>query len=68
MTRPRQVGLWAGVVAVTVAAAHLPSFLHRLLDGGRLRDGVPIDEETWREIVAAARGLNVLIEAPNKSA
>ena len=33
MTRPRQVGLWAGVVAVTVAAAHLPSFLHRLLDG-----------------------------------
>jgi len=34
----------------------------------RLKDGVPIDEETWREIVAAARGLNVLIEAPNKSA
>jgi uncharacterized oxidoreductase len=34
----------------------------------RLRDGVPIDEETWREIVAAARGINVLIEAPQKSA
>jgi uncharacterized oxidoreductase len=34
----------------------------------RLKDGVPIDEETWREIVAAARGINVLIEAPKKSA
>jgi uncharacterized oxidoreductase len=34
----------------------------------RLKDGVPIDEETWREIVAAARGINVLIEAPQKSA
>jgi uncharacterized oxidoreductase len=34
----------------------------------RLRDGVPIDEETWREIAAAARGINVLIEAPQKSA
>src|SRR6185437_8558498 len=30
----------------------------------RLKDGVPIDEETWREIAAAARGINVLIEAP----
>ena len=29
----------------------------------RLRDGVPIDEETWREIAAAARTVNVLIEA-----
>ena len=34
----------------------------------RLRDGVPIDEETWREIAAAARGINVLIEAPQKTA
>jgi uncharacterized oxidoreductase len=34
----------------------------------RLRDGVPIDEETWREIAAAARGINVLIEVPNKLA
>ena len=33
MTRPRQVGLWAGAVAATVVVAHLPSFLHRLLDG-----------------------------------
>ena len=28
----------------------------------RLRDGVPIDDETWREIALAARGVNVLIE------
>jgi uncharacterized oxidoreductase len=34
----------------------------------RLREGVPIDEETWREIAAAARGINVLIEAPQKTA
>jgi len=33
MTRPRQVGLWAGLIAATVVAAHLPSFFHRLLDG-----------------------------------
>ena len=32
MTR-RQFGLWAGLIAVTVLIAHLPSFLHRLLDG-----------------------------------
>jgi len=29
----------------------------------RLRDGVPIDDETWREIAAAARTVNVLVEA-----
>ncbi len=28
----------------------------------RLKDGVPIDDETWREIAAAARGVNVLLE------
>jgi len=28
----------------------------------RLRDGVPIDDETWREIAAAARAVNVLVE------
>jgi hypothetical protein len=33
MTRPKQVGLWAGLIAVTVVIAHLPSFFHRLLDG-----------------------------------
>jgi uncharacterized oxidoreductase len=33
----------------------------------RQRDGVPVDEETWREIVEAARGVNVLVEAPMKA-
>jgi len=33
MTRPRPFGLWAGLIAVTIAAAHLPAFVHRLLDG-----------------------------------
>ena len=33
MTHPRQLGLWAGLIAVTVFIAHLPSFVHRLLDG-----------------------------------
>jgi hypothetical protein len=33
MTRRRQLGLWAGLVAITVFVAHLPSFFHRLLDG-----------------------------------
>jgi hypothetical protein len=32
MTR-RQLALWAGLIAATVFIAHLPSFLHRLLDG-----------------------------------
>lgn len=33
MTRPRQISLWAALIAITVFAAHLPSFSHRLLDG-----------------------------------
>src|SRR5258708_1157640 len=32
MTR-RQLAPWAGLIAVTIFIAHLPSFLHRLLDG-----------------------------------
>src|SRR5580704_16823086 len=32
MTR-RQLALWAGLIAVTVFIAHVPSFVHRLLDG-----------------------------------
>ena len=33
MTRRRQIGLWAALIAVTVIVAHLPAFVHRLLDG-----------------------------------
>lgn len=41
----------------------IPGDPERLNRERRLRDGVPIDEETWREIVAAARTVNVLVEA-----
>jgi hydroxycarboxylate dehydrogenase B len=30
----------------------------------RIAEGVPIDDETWREITEAARGVNVLVETP----
>ena len=30
----------------------------------RTANGIPIDDETWRELVAAARGINVLVEPP----
>ena len=30
----------------------------------RIKNGVPIDDETWREITEAARAINVLIETP----
>ena len=30
----------------------------------RIANGVPIDDETWRELTTAARTINVLIEAP----
>jgi LDH2 family malate/lactate/ureidoglycolate dehydrogenase len=30
----------------------------------RVANGVPIDDETWREITVAARSVNVLIEPP----
>jgi len=33
MTRPKQIGLWAALIGTTVFLAHLPSLLHRLLDG-----------------------------------
>ena len=36
----------------------------RLMREKRLAEGVPIDDETWREIVEAARGVNILVEAP----
>jgi hydroxycarboxylate dehydrogenase B len=30
----------------------------------RIAEGVPIDDETWREIIEAARAVNVLVEVP----
>ena len=42
----------------------IPGDPERRTRAQRLQEGVPIDPETWREIAAAARGINVLIEAP----
>jgi LDH2 family malate/lactate/ureidoglycolate dehydrogenase len=39
----------------------------RLMRAEPIKNGVPIDPETWREIVAAARGINVLIETPRSN-
>jgi LDH2 family malate/lactate/ureidoglycolate dehydrogenase len=33
----------------------------------RLANGVPVDDETWRELVEAARGINVLVELARPS-
>jgi hydroxycarboxylate dehydrogenase B len=41
----------------------IPGDPERANRAARLRDGVPIDDETWREITVAARGVNVLVEA-----
>ena len=42
----------------------IPGDPERLTRAERLKDGVPVDDETWREIVAAGRSINVLVEAP----
>jgi hydroxycarboxylate dehydrogenase B len=41
----------------------IPGDPERASRAARLKDGVPIDDETWREIAAAARTVNVLVEA-----
>lgn len=33
LTTPRRTAAWAALIAVVVSAAHLPAFMHRLLDG-----------------------------------
>jgi uncharacterized oxidoreductase len=40
----------------------IPGDPERLMREKRLAEGVPVDDETWREIAAAARGVNVLVE------
>jgi hydroxycarboxylate dehydrogenase B len=42
----------------------IPGDPERLSRAKRIAEGVPIDDETWREIAEAARGVNVLVEAP----
>lgn len=40
----------------------IPGDPERLSRAKRIAEGVPIDDETWRELVAAARTVNVLVE------
>ncbi|MBV9816505.1 MAG: malate/lactate/ureidoglycolate dehydrogenase [Alphaproteobacteria bacterium] len=40
----------------------IPGDPERLMRAERLENGMPIDDETWRELTEAARGINVLIE------
>jgi uncharacterized oxidoreductase len=42
----------------------IPGDPERLSRAKRIAEGVPIDDETWREIAEAARGYNVLVEVP----
>jgi len=42
----------------------IPGDPERLTRAERLKNGVPVDDETWRELTVAARGVNVLVEAP----
>jgi uncharacterized oxidoreductase len=42
----------------------IPGDPERLSRAKRIAEGVPIDDETWRELVEAARAVNVLVEAP----
>jgi uncharacterized oxidoreductase len=41
----------------------IPGDPERLMRAKRIAEGVPIDDETWREFAVAARGVNVLVEA-----
>jgi uncharacterized oxidoreductase len=42
----------------------IPGDPERLTRAERIKNGVPIDDETWRELTVAARAINVLIEPP----
>ena len=42
----------------------IPGDPERRTRAERIAKGVPIDDETWRELTVAARGINVLVEPP----
>jgi hydroxycarboxylate dehydrogenase B len=42
----------------------IPGDPERRTRAERIAHGVPVDDETWRELTAAARAINVLIETP----
>jgi uncharacterized oxidoreductase len=43
----------------------IPGDPERLTRAERVKNGLPIDDETWRELTLAARGVNVLVEPPS---
>jgi len=42
----------------------IPGDPERLMRAERTANGIPIDDETWRELTLAARTVNVLVEEP----
>jgi len=42
----------------------IPGDPERLTRAERIANGVPVDDETWRELTVAARAINVLVEPP----
>src|SRR6516225_4872056 len=42
----------------------IPGDPERISRAERVKNGVPVDDETWRELTVAARGVNVLVEPP----
>ena len=42
----------------------IPGDPERLTRAERIKSGVPVDDETWRELATAARAINVLVELP----
>ena len=42
----------------------IPGDPERISRAARIKNGVPVDDETWREFAVAARSVNVLVEAP----
>jgi hydroxycarboxylate dehydrogenase B len=45
----------------------IPGDPERLTRAERIKNGVPVDDETWRELTVAARAINVLVEAPSST-
>src|SRR6516164_3869713 len=43
----------------------IPGDPERISRAERIKNGVPVDDETWRELTVAARGVNVLVEPPH---
>ena len=45
----------------------IPGDPERRTRAERIANGVPVDDQTWRELVEAARGINVLVELARPS-